>query len=109
MTRSFDKLADKAFKPIRKTFNTPTEWLPKSGGRFNILCIFDDNTVLVDPDTEQPISSNLFTLGIRFADVAEYPVKGDKARVNGKLYRVIEVKEDGVEGVSGVLILHKVK
>jgi len=109
MARSpFSKLADKAFKPIRDTFNTPIEWLPKSGGRYSFLGIFDDITEMIDPDTEVLVSSNLFSLGFRFLDLPSAPVVGDKAIINDKKYRVIEVKEDGVEDVSGVLIMHKV-
>lgn len=105
---AFDSLADKAFKQVRKVLNTTVTWLPKAGGRFSFDGIFDDATILVDPDTEVRVSSNIFTLGFRYRDLPETPVKGDKAVVNGKDYRVVEVKEDGVEGVSGVLILHKV-
>lgn len=108
MAQSFDKLADKAFKSIRKTFNTPTEWLPKAGGRYSFLGIFDDSVMLIDPDTEVRISSNLFTLGYRVKDLPALPVVGDKAVINGNKYSVVEVKEDGVELVSGVMILHKV-
>lgn len=105
---AFDTLADKAFKQIRNVLNTTVTWLPKAGGRFSFEGIFDDSTILVDPDTEVQVSSNVFTLGFRYADLPEEPVKGDRAIINNKEYKVVEVKEDGVEDVSGVLILHKV-
>lgn len=105
---AFDALADKAFKHVRRVFNTTVTWLPKAGGRFSFEGIWDDAAILVDPDTEVQVSTNVFTLGFRYRDLPEKPVKGDRAIINGNTYKVVEVKEDGVEGVSGVLVMHKV-
>lgn len=107
MAREFSELADKAFKQVRKTLRTPVTWLPKKGGRFSFDGIFDDAAVLVDPDTEVQVSTNVLTLGFRFGDLPEKPVKGDKAIINNNEYRVVDVKEDGVENISGVLVLHR--
>lgn len=104
----FAKLADAVIKRCRNTFREDVKYLPKTGGVFDITGVWDDATEMVDPNTEQVVSSNLFSLGFRFADLPEKPVKGDKLEVLGKEYKVIEIKEDGVEDISGILIVHKV-
>lgn len=106
--RGFSDIADRAFQHIRRKLGAEVEWLPKSGGHFTFTGIFDSRGILIDPDTERRVSTNNFLLGYREQDLPAVPVKGDKAKVNGVEYKVVDILEDEVEGVSGVMVLHKV-
>lgn len=105
----FDELASDAFEEIKCALSTDALYLPKAGGQISIRGPFDDRAQEVDPDTEIAISSNVYTLGIKLADLPNLPVKGDIVRIKNIDYRVIDSKEDGAPGVSTVLILQRVK
>ena len=104
----FEALAKTAFDKIKCGLGAEVLYRPKSGGAFTIRGVFDDSAQAVDPDTEQIVSSNLYTLGIKFDDLPKRPEKGDQVKFKGQLYRVIDSLEDGVPNVSTVLVLHKV-
>lgn len=103
----FEKLTKHAFDRIKSAIGTEATYLPKTGGIFTIRGVFDDRAEQVDADGERLISSNLFTFGIKLDDLPAAPKKGDKVRIDGVTYRVIESVEDGVPDVSAVLIMHK--
>jgi len=106
----FDEIAGDAFDEIKEAFRTTFTYQPKAGGIYdNLVGIFDNRAQEVDPDTEQPVSSNVYTLGVKLEDLPFSPAKGDKTIIGSFSYRVIDVLEDGVEGVSVVLVLHRVK
>lgn len=105
---NFEDLAEKAFDAIQDTLSTDAIYKPKAGGQFKIRGPFDDRAQQVDPDTEQVISSNIFTFGLQLSDLKSPPKKGDSLVVKNQTYKVIDSQEDGVPGVSVVLILHKV-
>jgi len=104
----FDKLAKTAFRRIKKALGTPVTYKPKKGGEFNFKAVFDDRAQEVDPDTERPVSSNAFTLGIQLSDIPFEPEKGDTVIIKQVKYRVENPLEDGVPGVSVVLFMHRV-
>lgn len=105
----FASLANSAFDTIKNIVgNGEALYLPKSGGQFSVKGPFDDRAREVDPDTNQLISSNVFTFGLHLSDIPVSPSKGDKLIIDGTAYQVIKSEEDGVPGVSTVLILHKV-
>lgn len=106
--QNFPKMAKAAFDQIKCGLGVDADYQPKAGGSHEIRGIFDDRVQEVDPDTEQPITSQVFTLGIELADLPSLPVKGDAVFIDDVEFRVIEIREDGVPGVSVVLILHKV-
>lgn len=103
----FEKLAKHAFDRIKNAMRTEATYLPKAGGIFAIKGIFDDRAEQVDADGERVISSNIFTFGIKLDDLPAAPKKGDKVRISGVTYKVINALEDGVPGVSTVLVMHK--
>lgn len=106
--RDFEILADDVIKHATCTLGRgEVRYQPKSGGEHKIRGVFDDRVSEVDPDTEVVVSSNVFTLGIRLADLPEKPQKGDKVIISEQTYRVIDSQEDGAPGVSVVLFLHK--
>lgn len=105
---NFDNICKSAFDTIKGALGVCVDYFPKAGGHFRPEGPFADNYQSVDPDTEQVVSSQVFTFGLKLADIApRVPAKGDKLRFDGEDYRVIEVREDGVPGVSVVLYLHK--
>ena len=107
----FETLAKTAFDKIKVTLGTKTGeaiYEPKSGGTIPILGVFGDGGQVVDPDTEQVISSNALTFGIKLDDLPFAPARGDKLTIKGVSYKVVDALEDGVPGASAVLVLHKV-
>ena len=105
----FEEMASDAFEEIKCAVGIEATYFPKVGAPVDIVGIFDDRAQEVDPDTEIAISSNVYTLGIKLADLPNLPVKGDTVRIKNIDYRVIDSKEDGAPGVSAVLILQRVK
>lgn len=106
---NFNKLASRAFDNIKRSLSIDALYLPKSGGQFEIRGPFDNRVQQVDPDIETVVSSNLFSFGLKLEDIPQKPKKGDKLIVNNITYQVIDSQEDGIEGVSTFLLLHKVK
>lgn len=104
----FEVLAETAFKAIKGGLSTPVTYQPKQGGSFPIRGIFDDRVQEIDPDTQIPVSGNVYSLGVQLSDIPFPPEKGDVVIIKTISYKVIEAQEDGVEGVSSFLILHKV-
>jgi len=108
----FENLANGAFNIIKRSLGLKdgeATYFPKAGGSINIRGVFDDQAIEVDPDTEKVISSNVFTFGIQLRDLPAEPEKGDRIKIKETMYRVNDSQEDGVPGVSAVLVLHKVK
>lgn len=109
MPPDFEATANKAFRAIKRSvLRTQIIYNPKAGGSFTFNGIFDDRAQEVDPDTEQPVSSNVFTLGIQLSDLPQAPEKGDRVTIKTQTYRVVDFLKDGVPDVSTVLVLHKV-
>ena len=103
----FENLAKGAFEAIKSALSTDVIYLPKIGGLFKIRGPFDDRAQAVDPDSEQVVSSNLFSLGIKLDDLPAPPKVGDTAKIKNVNYKVVDVQEDGAPDVSVVVILHK--
>lgn len=107
MSFDFEALAKIAFEPLKVCLGIDIIYRPKAGGVFKFKGIFDDRAQEVDPDTEQVVSSNVYSLGIKLDDLPNPPKKGDKIEIKNIKYRVIDSQEDGAPGVSTVLILHR--
>lgn len=105
----FESLAKTAFDKIKVGLGIQVTYKPKVGGIYSIKGVFDDRAREVDPDTEQVVSSNVYSLGIKLDDIPFTPKKGDTVIIKTKTYRVIESVEDGVPDASTVLILHEVE
>jgi len=103
----FDKHATKAFDAIQRSVSLDAVYMPKKGGEIKLRGPFDDRVEEIDPDTERVISSNAFSFGLQLSDLPDMPVKGDKILIKDETYIVVDSREDGVPGVSTVLILHK--
>lgn len=93
---------------IKDTFNEKLDVVfePLAGGSNTIQGVFNTRHVAVDPNTEQVVSSNQPTLGIKLSDLNAVPRKRDRVKVRGKTYLVADCQEDG-EGWA-VLFLHEV-
>jgi len=105
--QDFDTLASGAFDQIKCALAVEAIYKPKLGGSFKIRGVFDDRVQEVDADTEQVVSSNAYTLGVKLADLPNKPKKGDRVEIKKVKYQVIEIQEDGVPDVSAVLVLHR--
>lgn len=109
--KDFEDHAKDAFDRIKNSVGTKANevtYQPKIGSAVKLKGIFDDRAQEVNPDTEQPISSNVYTLGIKLDDLPKAPLKGDKVTIKNTLYRVVDALEDGIPGVSTVLVLHRI-
>jgi hypothetical protein len=104
----FEALAKGAFDSIKCTLGVAAIYRPKAGGVITLRGVFDNRAQEVDPDTERPVSSNVYTLGVKLDDLPNPPAKGDKITIREKLYKVIDALEDGVPDASVVLVLHEV-
>jgi len=91
----FDKLTSVVHNTIKRTMGEDADYEPLSGGSFSIVGVFNDRHVFVDPQTEQVVSSNQPTLGVKRADMPADPVKGDKITFREKRYTVSDSQEDG--------------
>ena len=105
----FENASKKAFDSIKNTLGIELTYFPKVGAPVDIRGVFDDRSIDSDPDTEVRVSSNLYTLGIKFDDLNFLPAKGDKALIKGIFYLVIDSQEDGVSGASTFLVLQREK
>lgn len=105
----FEQHTKDAFEEIKCAVGIAAIYIPKTGGQFSIVGIFDNRAQEIDPDTEIPVSSNVYTFGLKLDDIPFAPVKGDQLLIKTIRYRVIDVLEDGVDDVSVVLILHRVE
>jgi hypothetical protein len=71
----------------------------------DIQGVFDRRAVQVDRGDGVAVSSFQVTLGIRLADLAAKPKRGDTVTVDATDYRVEESQEDGQGGATLVLKL----
>ena len=104
----FEDMAKDAFDEIKSTLGIEATYIPKIGAPITLSGIFDDRAQEVDPDTEIPIDSNVYTFGVKDDDLpASAPEKGDTIIIKTIQYHVIRKLEDGVPGASTVLVLHR--
>lgn len=62
--------------------------------------VFDRTHVSVDPDTGAPVSTNNPILGVRLIDLPSVPTNRDRVQVRGVMYKIHDVQDDGVAGVT---------
>lgn len=101
----FRERVDKLLNVATRNFGEDVTLLPKSGGRYIIKGIFDNEYEAIDPDTEQLISSQQPILGINLHGLKKDPNAGDQVKIRNLFYNIIEVREDGHGGAT--LYLHK--
>ena len=101
----FRDRVDRMLNVATKVFGEDVIWIRKSGGRYPIKGIFDHEYQAIDPETEQPISSQIPALGINLHGINGRPLRGDQFRIRNLVYTVFEVREDGQGGAT--VFLHK--
>lgn len=74
----------------------------KNGSTISLPVIFDNETVMVDPDTGAEIISRNPMVQAQTSDFIYHPDKGDKMVIRGVRYQVVTHEPDG----TGVSILH---
>lgn len=72
----------------------------------NLRGVFDSKYQIVDPETEEIISTNKPGVGVNLNDFEVIPVQGDEFFIQGIWFRVTDKQEDGQGGA--VLLLNKV-
>lgn len=107
MTSSgFDKLTAGIQDNIKGAFGEDAEYEPKKGGSISIVGVFNDKFLFVDPQTQQVVSSQQPTFGVKLSDLGAPPAKGDGVTIRGKKYLVHDSQEDGEGWLN--LFLHEV-
>ena len=104
---SFKERANRALGIITKALGEEIEYRPRNrpGVRYKMNAVFDNNYEVVDPETNQVISSNAPRVGVRYSDLIDPPEKDDRVYIKGELFKVYDSQEDGQGGT--VLYLHK--
>jgi hypothetical protein len=102
---SWETARDAALKIAMGTFGKVVTYTPTVGSPTQISGVFDNSHVAVIVNGVEH-SQVAPTLGIRLADLAAKPTKGDQVTVGGVTYKVIDSQEDGAGGTT--LILQKV-
>lgn len=102
----FDKLTAGIQEHFKNTFGESVEYEPRLGGSTTLVGVFNDKALFVDPQTQQVVSSQQPTLGVKRSDMDAAPVKGDRVIVRGKKYLVHDSQEDGEGWLH--LFLHEV-
>lgn len=87
------------------TFGEEIDYRPKVGGSFSIKGVYDNRYITVNPDTEEVVTSNVLTLGVKLCDLPFAPAQGDEVRISQMRFRVTDSQEDGHGGST--LILHR--
>jgi len=76
-------------------------YIHQNGYSFPLTGIFDEDTVLVDPDTMASVTSRNPLFTCQTSDFKFSPTKGDKMIINGTNYQVVHAEPDGT-GVSEI-------
>ena len=105
--RDFRDRVSGVLRRCTKTFGELVTYYPRSGGSYAITAIFDNDVELVDPETEQVITSNQSRIGVNLSKINFELKVTDQVQVRNIRYKVVEVKEDGQGGAE--LYLNKVK
>lgn len=73
---------------------------PRAGGAFDIPAVFDENFQIVDPDTEEVVSSQQPGIGVKLANIPFVPTQDDRVSIGRRTFKVTDVQEDGQGGAS---------
>jgi len=99
----FDDLAGDLVSCAVDILGISAEYMPLSGGSYLIDGIFDKLFEQVDPDTEIVVASQAPMFDVKTKDLKAEPVKGDKIKIKGIVYKVTDSQEDGVAAIKLVL------
>lgn len=103
----FRNLVDDVLSVCTDTFGEEVTFYPLNRtGVYKVQAIFDNEYSVVDPDTEEVISSNRPALGINLNDIEFTIKKNDQVEIRGQRFAIYDKQEDGQGGA--VLLLHRV-
>jgi hypothetical protein len=103
----FSKKVDRLLNASKRAFGEKVTFYPKAGGAIEVTGIFSADFQIVDPETDQIISTNQPGLGVNLNDFETDPKQNDEVEIRGTKYRVTDKREDGQGGAT--LLLNKVK
>lgn len=99
----FDTLAGICLTAVTSsaTLGVTVGYLHKSGCTNTAVDgVWNNQTEIVDPNTEAVITTNQPRICIKISDLDEAPIKGDKLTRDGTTYRVQDVQLDGHGGAE---------
>lgn len=86
--------------------STGTEYTKVKDSDVNLKGVFDAKYQIVDPETEEIISTNRPGIGVNLNDFEVIPIQQDEIMVRGIWFRISDKQEDGQGGA--VFLLNKV-
>lgn len=104
---NFREHADRILQKATSTFGQKVKFFPMVGGVYEVEGVFDSKYQVVDPETQEIISTNKPGLGVNLNDFAVQPGEGDEFEIDGIKFKVTDKQEDGQGGA--VLLLNKVR
>lgn len=103
---SWQQMTDEVMRVCTETFTSTVLYDPQASAPITIKGIFDaayQDVEILDGAAVQTIKPRL---GVRLSDLPAAPREGDRCTINGKNYRVAEVRPDGEAGAA--LFLHTI-
>lgn len=102
----FSRLYNTMAGHLIRAFGDAVTYIPRVGSAYELAVtdgtggIFEAVTQLVDPDTGAVTLSNQPNIYFRLADLKAEPQNGDRIKVNGITYKILEPQYDGQGGVT---------
>lgn len=87
------------------TFGEDVAYTPAGGAPITLRAVFDEDHVAVDPDTGAAVTTASPTLGLRLADLAAVPARGDTVVVRSRTFKIVDWQPDSEGG--GIAVLHE--
>lgn len=91
----FSNLAAQTQNAAKVTFGEDVIYTPTEGDAVNVIGVFSKVYEIVDPDTENLVSSDQPTLGIKNSDFPKVVEKGELFTIRENTYRVKDSQADG--------------
>jgi hypothetical protein len=104
--KDFRDRTSRILNHAKKNFGDPCVLNPDSDEPFPFDGIFDNAHMMVDVDTEQPVSATHPTLGVNLFDFEVEPTRADQVQLRNLIYKIIDILPDGQGGAT--LVLHQV-
>jgi hypothetical protein len=106
---SFEKMMENDLQDVFfniEEFAENVLYICKDGTTFNLPVIFDNQSIMIDPDTGAEVLSSQPMMYAQSSDFKVRPDKGDKVLRKGVRYQIISHEPDGV-GVTSFRLHHE--
>lgn len=92
---SFLAKAEKLLDVAKRNLGEDILYRHASGGSVSIKALWNNQYELIDPDTEALVSSNQPHVGVILKDLLEPPKQDDTLEFLEKVYKIVDIQEDG--------------